>query len=94
MQHNRWGGVSVMVWGAVGLDQRVGLVFFQNVGQGRGNGVNADRYIAQVLQPHVVPFFHRHRNFTPTQHVLPWTSCIATTSVSCPILPCPRILTQ
>ena len=63
MQHNRWGGVSVMVWGAIGLNQRVGPVFFQNVGQGRGNGVNADRYIAQVLQPHVVPFFQRHRNF-------------------------------
>ena len=62
MHNNRWGGVSGMVWGAVGLNQRVGPVFFQNVGQGRGNGVNADRYITEVLQPHVVPFFQRHRN--------------------------------
>lgn len=63
LHHDRWGGASVMVWGAIGLNQRVGPVVFQNVGQGRGNGVNADRYVAQVLQPHVVPFFQRHPNF-------------------------------
>jgi hypothetical protein len=52
-----------MVWAAIDLNQQVSSVFFQNVGQGRGNGVNAARYIAQVLQPHVVPFFQRHQNF-------------------------------
>ena len=61
--HDRWGGASIMVWGAIGLNQRVGPIIFQNVGHGRGNGVNAARYIAQVLQPHVVPFFQRHQNF-------------------------------
>lgn len=40
----------------------MGPVVFQNVGQGRGNGVNADRYINQVLRPYVVPFVQRYRN--------------------------------
>ncbi|KAK7099837.1 hypothetical protein V1264_022885 [Littorina saxatilis] len=62
LQHDRWGGASVMKWGAIGVNQRVGPVVFQNIGQGRRNGVNADRYINQVLRPYVVPFVQRHRN--------------------------------
>ncbi|KAK7105528.1 hypothetical protein V1264_016894 [Littorina saxatilis] len=62
LQHDRWGGASVMKWGAIGVNQRVGPVVFQNVGQGRRNGVNADRYINQILRPYVVQFVQRHRN--------------------------------
>ncbi|KAK7114613.1 hypothetical protein V1264_000648 [Littorina saxatilis] len=62
LQHDLWGGASVMIWGTIGVNQRVGPVVFQNVGQCRGNGVNADRYINQVLRPYVVPFVQRHRN--------------------------------
>ncbi|KAK7098922.1 hypothetical protein V1264_003137 [Littorina saxatilis] len=51
-----------MIWAAIGVNQLVAPVVFQNVGQGRGNGVNADRYINQVLRPFVVPFFQRYRN--------------------------------
>ena len=41
----------------------LGPVIFRNIGLGRGNGVTAQRYITQVLAPHVVPFFERHPNF-------------------------------
>ncbi|KAK7097817.1 hypothetical protein V1264_004740 [Littorina saxatilis] len=51
-----------MIWGAIGVNQRVAPVVFQNVGQGRGNGVSADRYINQVLHPYVVPLFQRYWN--------------------------------
>ena len=49
-----------MIWGAIGVNRRLGPVVFQNVGQGRGNGVNANRYINEVLMPHVVPYFQHH----------------------------------
>ena len=39
-----------------------GPVIFQNIGPGRGNGVTALRYIHQVLQLHIVPYFCRHRH--------------------------------
>lgn len=60
MERNAWGGPSIMVWGAIGLNQKIGPVIFENLGPGRGNGVTAARYINQVLRPHVVPFFARH----------------------------------
>ena len=63
LERDPWGGESVMIWGAMSLNQLVGPVIFQNIGPGRGNGVTAQRYIAQVLVPHVVPFFQRHPNF-------------------------------
>ena len=62
LERDRWGGESVMVWSAVGIIQRLGPVFFQNLGRGCGNGVNAKRYINEILRPHVVPFFQRHPN--------------------------------
>ena len=68
VERDPWGGASVMIWGAIALNQRIGPIIFQNLCQGRGNGVTAQRYIAQVLQPHVVPFFRRHPNFLIQQH--------------------------
>ena len=50
-----------MIWGAIGVNRRI-CVMFQNVDSGLGNGVNADRYIDQVLRPHVVSYFLRHPN--------------------------------
>ena len=64
LERNAWGGPSVMIWGGIALNRRLGPVFFQNVGQGRGNGVNAQRYIQQVIRPHVIPFLARHQNMT------------------------------
>ncbi|KAK7109583.1 hypothetical protein V1264_013599 [Littorina saxatilis] len=64
LQHNAWGGPSVMIWGGIGLNRLVGPVVFQGIGPGRGNGVNAQRYINQVLGPTVVPYFQLHGNLT------------------------------
>lgn len=64
MERNAWGGPSIMVWGGIGLNVKLGPVIFQNLGPGRGNGVTAARYIDQVLRPHVVPHFARHQNKT------------------------------
>ena len=57
LQRNPWGGPSVMIWAGIGLNNVVGPFVFQNLGPGRGNGVNAHRYINQMLVPHVLPFF-------------------------------------
>lgn len=62
MERDAWGGASIMVWGGIGLNQRVGPVVFQNLGPGRGGGITAARYIDQALRPHVIPHFARHRN--------------------------------
>lgn len=63
LERDPWGGPSVMVWGGIGLHQRIGPIIFHNAGQGRGNGVNAQRFIHEVLRPHVVPFWANHQNF-------------------------------
>jgi transposase len=67
MESNAWGGPSIMVWGGIGLNVKLGPVIFQNLGPGRGNGVTAARYIDQVLRPHVVPHFTSHQNMTNQQ---------------------------
>lgn len=59
-EHNFWGGPSVMMWGGLYGQQLVGPIFFQ-LQRGRGGGVTAARYINQVLQPVVVPFFRRNQ---------------------------------
>nr|KAG5698259.1 hypothetical protein BaRGS_024066 [Batillaria attramentaria] len=41
----------------------VGPVIFQGLGPGRGNGITAQRYMDQVLHPHVLPFFQAHGNW-------------------------------
>ena len=59
-----WGSPSIMVWGGIGLNSKLGPVVFQNLGPGRGNSVSAARYRDQVLTSHVVPHFNRHPNKT------------------------------
>nr|KAG5704581.1 hypothetical protein BaRGS_031845 [Batillaria attramentaria] len=62
-ENNAWGGPSLMLWGAIGHNQVLGPVIFQGMGPGRGNGITAQRYMDQVLHPHVLPFFHAHGNW-------------------------------
>jgi transposase len=45
-----FGGGTLMVWGGINLQAKTDLV---HVGQG---ALKAHRYIAQILEPHVVPF--------------------------------------
>lgn len=45
-----FGGGSVMVWGGINLNSRTELVLVN-----RGS-ITADRYIREVLEPHVIPF--------------------------------------
>nr|KAG5692731.1 hypothetical protein BaRGS_033842 [Batillaria attramentaria] len=52
-----------MLWGAIGHNQVLGPVIFQGLGPGRGNGITAQRYMDQVLHPHVLPFFQAHGNW-------------------------------
>nr|KAG5705303.1 hypothetical protein BaRGS_010754 [Batillaria attramentaria] len=63
VENNAWGGPSLMLWGAIGHNQVLGPVIFQGLGPGRGNGITAQRYIDQVLHPHVLPFFQAHGNW-------------------------------
>lgn len=69
-QHNLWGGQSVMMWGAMCGNRLIGPVFF-NLQPGRGGGVTALRYIAQVLRPVVVPLFARRRRYVFQQDNAP-----------------------
>lgn len=62
LERDPWGGPSIMVWGAIALNHKLGPMVFQNVGPGRGHGVTAARYIDQALRPFVVPHFGRHGN--------------------------------
>ena len=54
-ERDRFGGGSVMVWGAINHDFRSDLVLIQ------GN-LTAHRYINEVLQPVLIPLLQRHRN--------------------------------
>lgn len=57
-----FGGGSVMVWGGICLGARTELVVIE------GGALNADRYIRDILQDHVVPFApHIGENFVLMQ---------------------------
>ena len=53
LQHDRWGGPSVMVWAGISANYRTPLVII------RGN-LTAARYINEVLQPTLIPFLTTH----------------------------------
>nr|KAG5703556.1 hypothetical protein BaRGS_000941 [Batillaria attramentaria] len=63
VENNAWGGPSLMLWGVIVHNQVLGPVIFQGLGPGRGNGITAQRYMDQVLHPHVLPFFQAHGNW-------------------------------
>ena len=45
-----YGGGSVMVWGGVSMEARTELILLE------GGAMNADRYIREILESHVIPF--------------------------------------
>ena len=53
LEHDRWGGPSVMVWGGITATHRTELLFME----GNLTGV---RYRDEILRPVVVPFVRRH----------------------------------
>ena len=53
MERDRWGGAAVMVWAGISSTLRTELVFIQGT-------LTAQRYIDEVLTPHVVPLFNAH----------------------------------
>jgi len=58
VQHfNRWGGASVMVWAGITAHHRTPLVVID------GN-LTAQRYVDNVLRPHLVPFMQAHPELT------------------------------
>ena len=57
-----FGRGSVMVWGAISANHRTSLIRIQ------GN-LTASRYVAEILQPHLLPFMEQHG---------PWSSCKTT----------------
>ena len=61
IQHDRFGGGSVHVWGGISFNHRTQLHVFHN-------RVNAQTYIDQVLAPIVVPAFQAHNDLLVLQH--------------------------
>ena len=51
-QRDRWGGVSTMVWGCVDNSGKTDIFFYT----ARGRGLNAQRYVANVMRPVVLPY--------------------------------------
>jgi hypothetical protein len=45
-----FGGGSIMVWAGISMEARIELVVVN------GGAMTADRYIRNILEPHVVPF--------------------------------------
>ena len=55
LEHDRWKSKNVMVWAGITHDFRTEIVFID------GN-LNAEAYVEQCLDPHVVPFMQTHNN--------------------------------
>ena len=53
LQRDRYGGASVMVWGAINTNFRSCLVIVN------GN-LNAIRYVGEILQPHLLPLLAQY----------------------------------
>lgn len=47
----KFGGGGMMVWGGISLEARTDLIKLQG-------GINADKYIRQCLEEHVIPYSH------------------------------------
>ena len=68
MERDSWGGQSIMVWGAIGINHKAGPFMFQNIGPGKGNGITALQYINQVLRLHIVAYSGRHQHDNARAH--------------------------
>ena len=55
IQHDKFGGGGVMVWGAINHNFRSSLVILRNT-------LTARRYIDEVLRPELLPLIRRHQN--------------------------------
>src|SRR6266853_1117998 len=51
--HDRYGGRSIIVWGAISVTGKTELVTL------RGN-ITAQRYVDDIVRPHIVPFMRDH----------------------------------
>jgi hypothetical protein len=67
IERNVWGGSSIIVWGGIGLNVKLGPVIFQNLGPGRDGNIldcwqliDGEPYqhllVADVFQQSVVQF--------------------------------------
>lgn len=56
--------VKVMIWACFMRGVKGPLVVLEYPG-GKGGGMNTDRYISQVLKPHLAPFYHRMEKERP-----------------------------
>lgn len=52
-ESDRWGGPNVMIWGGISLTGKTELAILNE------GTVTAQRYINDVIRPHVMPFSHR-----------------------------------
>lgn len=52
-EFNRYGGPSVMVWGGISWNYRTDLVVVDGT-------LTSQRYVDEILHPHVIPFMQRH----------------------------------
>ena len=96
MEHDSYGGGSVMVWGGITYDRRTDLIVI------RGN-MTGQRYVNEILRPVVAPMANRIRqNFVfkmtmhvHTGHVLLLTSSHSKASIHFPgqpnLLTCPLL---
>ena len=66
-QVDHFGGGSVMMWGAISYTGRTDLVLVQ------GN-LTANRYIDQILRPHVLPNINRQRQLFQQDNARPHTA--------------------
>lgn len=65
-QLDRWGRGSVMIWAGISYHGVTDLVFINN-GPGRGRGLTAQRYIAEVLRPVAIPYIQQHMGMSLLQ---------------------------
>ena len=71
VQHNRWGGPSVMVWAGISFHHRTELHFIE------GN-INSNRYLTEILQPVAVPLVRRHGLVFQQDNARPHTARVCT----------------
>ena len=49
VQHDRWGGGSVMVWSAISMNHKAALIPINGT-------LNAQGYLQEILEPVAIPF--------------------------------------
>lgn len=70
LEHDRYGGGSVMVWGAVSWNRKSDLVVID------GN-LNAQRYVNEILRPNVLPLVRRYNMIFQQDNARPHTARVS-----------------